>query len=220
MVDVKPFPVSLFSDGPALRILDIAIAVQESGGELSLDLEIQRYIRLVRNDVTADWNCSVYAAAGVLTFVADSVESHGGLSDFPPEFREKTKRACGDMEPVEYVRTLAEIVLILNRQPTLEYSELPVAGWEFLRMFRYFFGLHAILMDDGDREFDEIVADVVSAEHPYCHDIALAYTIEAQRAMVLYPGEGGLSAHLSWATRDALLELIDTVNDHMRREHS
>ncbi|MET9362657.1 hypothetical protein ABZX93_17320 [Streptomyces sp. NPDC006632] len=220
MVDVQSFPVSLFSDGPALRFLDIAIKVQESRGEISLDAEIQRYIRLIRSDVIASWHCSVYAAVGVLKFAADSVETHGGLSDFPPEFREKAKRACGDMAPAEYLRTFAEIVLVLDRQPTPEYCELPVAGWEFLHMFRHLFGLNAILMDEEDRAFEEIVANIVSAEHPYCHEQALAYALEAQRAMILYPGEDGLREHLYWATRDTLLELIHTVNDHMQREHS
>ncbi|WP_142214169.1 hypothetical protein [Streptomyces sp. SLBN-118] len=217
---MQPSPVSLFSDGPALRLLDLAIAAQESGGKLSLDEEIQRYVRVVRGDWIANWNCSVYAAAGVLDFAADSVSRLGALDSFPPEFREKAARAAGDMEPAEYLHMLAELVRILDRQGAPEYSELPMAGWEFLQIFPYLFGFDAVLMDEGDGSFPDTVRSVVSNEHPYCHERAAAYTTEAQRALTLFPGADGLRPHLSWATRDRLQELIDTVNDHMQREHS
>lgn len=218
--DWQPSPVPLFSDGPAPRLLDLAIAAQESGGKLSLDEEIQRYIRVVRGDWIANWNCSVYAASGVLDFAADSVTRAGALDSFPPEFREKATRAAGDMEPAEYLRMLAELVRILNREGVPEYSELPMAGWEFLQTFPYLFGFDAVLMDEGDGSFSDTVRSYVSSEHPYCHERAAPYATEAQRALVLFPGAQGLRPHLSWATRDGLRELIDTVNDHMQREHS
>jgi hypothetical protein len=217
---MQPSPVSLLSDGPAVRLLDIAVAAQESGGRLSLDEEIQRYIRLVRNDWAANWNCSVHASAGVLEFAADSVERAGGLDPFPPRFREVAARAAGDMEPADYLRTLAELVRILDRQGAPEYSELPMGGQEFLQTFPYLFGLDAILMDEGDRPFPEIVRSMLTNEHPYCHERAAAYSAEAQRALCLFPGPDALGPRLSWADRDRLRELIDTVNDHMQREHS
>ncbi|MEU9300739.1 hypothetical protein [Streptomyces sp. NPDC048269] len=44
---MQPSLAALFSGGPALRLIDLAISVQESGGKLSLDDEIRRYIRVV-----------------------------------------------------------------------------------------------------------------------------------------------------------------------------
>ncbi|MEV6400371.1 hypothetical protein AB0M39_37250 [Streptomyces sp. NPDC051907] len=215
----QPSPVSLFSDGPALRLLDIAVAAQESGGRLPLDEAIQRYIRVVGDNWTAHWNCSVYAASGVLDFAAETVARLGTLDAFPPAFREKTARAAGAMDPAEYLRTLAELVRLLDRQGAPEYGELPMDGWEFLQTFPHLFGFDAVLMDEGDRSFADSVRSAVSAEHPYCYQPAAAYTTEAQRALVLFPGPDGLGPRLSWATRDRLRELIDTVDDHMRREH-
>ncbi|MFJ8072582.1 hypothetical protein ACIQ7Q_01240 [Streptomyces sp. NPDC096176] len=212
--------MSLLSDGPALRLLGIAVAAQESDGRLELDEEIQRYIRLVRNDWIANWNCSVHASAGVLEFAADSVERAGGLDSFPPQFREVAARAAGDMEPADYLRTLAELVRLLDRQGAPEYSELPMGGEEFLQTFPYLFGFDAILMDEGDKPFADAVRSVLTNEHPYCSMRAAAYSTEAQRALALFPGPDALRPRLSWADRDRLRELIDTVNDHMQREHS
>ncbi|MGW1943380.1 hypothetical protein ACWCRC_03480 [Streptomyces sp. NPDC001940] len=217
---MQSFPASLFSDGPAPRLLDLAVKAQESKGELSLDDEIRRYIRTVRGNWIANWNCSVYAASGVLEFTADSVERGEGLTPFPPEFREKAERAVGDVDPAEYLRMLAEIVRILDREPSPEYNELPMSGWEFQLTFPYLFGFDAILMDEGDQEFADVVRSAVTNEHPYCAERAASYTTEAQRALVLFPGPDGLKRHLYWATRDRLQELIATTNEHMQREHS
>ncbi|MFE4638969.1 hypothetical protein ACFRJ1_37095 [Streptomyces sp. NPDC056773] len=217
---MQPSPTALFTGGPALRLVDLALSVQESGGKLSLDDEIRRYVRVVGKDWTAHWNCPVHVSAGVLEFTADRVAESGTLASFPPEFREKVTRAAAGMEPAEYLRTLAEMVRILAREPAPEYDELPMAGWEFLQVFPHLFGLDAVLMDEGDLPFAGAVRGFVTNEHPYCADLAVALTTEAQRALVLFPGEQCLKGHNYWGTRDRMRELIDTVNDHMQREHS
>lgn len=217
---VQPSPTALFTGGPALRLIDIALAVQESGGELALDDEIRRYIRVVGKDWAAHWNCPPHVAAGVLEFTGDCVARAGTLDSFPPEFREKVTRAAAGMDPAEYLRMLAEMVRILDREPAPEYDELPMAGWEFLQVFPHLFGFDAVLMDEGDLPFADNVRRFVTAEHPYCTDRAIALTTEAQRALALFPGGQCLKGSLYWATRDGLRELVDTVNDHMQREHS
>ncbi|MCM2390013.1 hypothetical protein [Streptomyces albipurpureus] len=214
------FPTSLFSDGPVLRVLDLAIAAQESGGKLSLDDELQRYIRLVRGNWVANWNCSVYASSGVLDYASDSVAQQGGLDSFPPEFKEKAARAAGDMDPADYLRTLAELLRIADRQGVPEYRELPLSGWEFLQTFPHLFGFDVVLADEGDLPFAGLVERFATAEHPFCHERSAALATEAQRALVLFPGGQCLKERLSWATHDGLTELIDTINNHMQREHS
>ncbi|MEU9097156.1 hypothetical protein [Streptomyces sp. NPDC048361] len=217
---MQPFPASLCSGGPVLRLLDIAIRAQESRGGTSLDDEIQRYVRVIRGDWIADWNCSAYVASGLLELSAQFAKSSADLSCFPLDFQVKLKRACGDMGPADYLETLAGIVRIVDRQPLLGYDELPMADWEFRLAFPYLIGLDVILMDEGDREFPEIVLGAVTAEHPYCRDLAAAYATEAQRATIIFPGEDAIKSHLTWATRSALRELIDTVEAHMQKEHS
>ncbi|MFJ6855449.1 hypothetical protein ACIQM3_33835 [Streptomyces sp. NPDC091271] len=217
---MQQFPASLFSDGPVPKLLDIAIAVQESDGKLSLDEEIQRYIRLIHRDGVADWNCSVYASSGVLDVAADIVARSGNLEAFPSEFRKKSTRAAGDVDLAEYLRTLAELVRILDRQGVVEYSELSMGAGEFLQTFPHLFGFEIILVDEADHPFADIVRSFLTSEHPYCHERAAAYSTEAQRALVLFPGADGLKEHISWATRDRLHEIVDTINDHMQREHS
>ncbi|MGW0766033.1 hypothetical protein [Streptomyces sp. NPDC002676] len=217
---MQQIPPSLLSEGPAPRILDIAIAAQESKGKLSLDDEIRRYIRVVSGDKIAQWNCSVYAATGILDVIADHIDATSDFESLPSHFQDRMKRACGDMAPADYLRTLAEIVRSHDRQPPPEYWELPMERWEFLQTFPYLFGLDAILMDEGDKDFASVVRSVVTDEHPYCHERAAAYTTEAQRALALFPGPDALAERLSWATRTRLQELLATVNDHMQQEHS
>ncbi|MER6201494.1 hypothetical protein ABT234_29515 [Streptomyces sp. NPDC001586] len=217
---MQPSLAALFSGGPALRLIDLAISVQESGGKLSLDDEIRRYIRVVGSNSTANWNCSVYASAAVLDFASESIAASDSLGTHPPEFQEKVVRAAGSMEPAEYLHLLAEMVRILDREPPPEYEELPMAGWEFLQLFPNLFGLDAVLMDEGDLPFAGIVQRFVTNEHPYCFDRAVGLTTEAQRALVLFPGERCLVGHNHWGTRDRMRELIETINDHMQREHA
>lgn len=217
---MSPFPSSLLSDGPAVRLLDIAIAAQGSNGNLSLDDEIRRYIRVVGGDWTARWNCSVYAATGVLEVIADEIEKGSGVESFPPHFQDKLKRASGEMDPSDYLRMLSEITRMIDRQAPPDYWELSMAGWEFRQAFPYLLGFDAILMDEGAEDFVTAVRTAVTTEHPYCHERAASYTTEAQRALVLFPGPDALAERLSWASRDRLQELIDTINDHMQREHS
>lgn len=213
-------PAALFSGGPALRLIDLALSVQESDGNLSLDDEIRRYIRVVGTNWTSNWNCSVYTSAAILEVAADSVAESGSLDAYPPEFRDKAAKAAGEMEPAEYLGLLAGMVRILDREPSPDYDELPMAGWEFLQLFPNLFGLDVVLMDEGDLPFAGIVQRFVTNEHPYCADRAVALTTEAQRALVLFPGEQCLKGHNYWGTRERMRELIDTINDHMQREHS
>ncbi|MER8236919.1 hypothetical protein [Streptomyces sp. NPDC094049] len=202
----------MFSDGPVVRLLDLALSVRDSAGRLSLDAELGRYVRLVRGDAVAHWNCSVYAAAGALEAAAD------GLGDAPAAFREKAARAAGDADPAEFLRTLAKSLRERDRAGAAEFSELPMDGWEFLRTFPLLFGLDAILMDEPG-PVGETVRTLLGNEHPFCTELAAGYAGEAQRARVLFPGAEGLRPRLSWATRDALLSITATVDDHMRREH-
>ncbi|MFB7226164.1 hypothetical protein ACFCY9_00435 [Streptomyces fimicarius] len=212
--------VGLFSSGPVIRLIDLATAVQESRGELSLDDEIRRYIRLTETNWTANWICPAYTAAAALDLAGTSVSASGTLDDHPPEFKEKILRAAEGMDPAEYLHILAETVRGLNRRPYPEYDQLPMAGWEFLQTFPSLYGFDAVLVDEGDLPFSGLVQRFISAEHPYCNERAAALSAQAQYALALFPGEQCIARHLSWGTRAGLLELIDTVNEHMRQEHS
>lgn len=214
------FPASLLSGGPAVRLLDLAIAAQESKGELILDDELRRYGRMVAGDPIAHWSCSSYAATGVLDLLAESIDVNAGTNHLPADFQEKLDRACDGIEPAEYLRILSEIMRTVDREVAADYEQLSMSGWEFLRTFPHLFGLDAILADEGDRDFSAVVREAVTNEHPYCQGLAVAYTTEAQRALMLFPGPDGLSGRLVWATRERLQALIDTIGEHMQRDHS
>ncbi|MFF4263006.1 hypothetical protein [Streptomyces virginiae] len=207
-------------DSPATRLIDLAIRVQEAGGGPSLDDEIRRYNRMIRSSWRADWNCPPFTAAALLDFIGFALSSPGFLASRPKAFDEKLSRAADGMDPVEYVHMLAGMVRILDREPPAPYDELPMSRWELSATFPHLDGFTAEMMDGGHDSFTDAVAGYVTNEHPYCTDVAVPLTTEAQRALVLFPDERSLGRYVSWISRGRLHELLETVNDHMQREHS
>ncbi|MCP3818854.1 hypothetical protein NLX86_12260 [Streptomyces sp. A3M-1-3] len=206
-----------------VRLIDLAIRVQESTGALSLDEEIRRYIRVVRKSDTAEWSCSAHAAAALLDFVGDFLAA-GGLDSAPPEFRQKLAQASEGIEPAEYLQTLAGIVRILDRDLPPEYSELPMNTWEVGLTFPLLRGFTAALTDDLESvTLSDSVRAYIATEHPFCPESLAPWAAEAHRALVLFPDAESLQANLlqpiPWISADALRELLRTVDEHMMREH-
>ncbi|MFF1367010.1 MULTISPECIES: hypothetical protein [Streptomyces] len=207
-------------DSPATRLIDLAIRVQETGGGLSLDDEIRRYNRMIRNSWRANWNCPPFTTAALLDFIGVVISSPEFLASRPRTFDEKISRAAGGMDPAEYVHMLAGMVRILDREPPAQYDELPMSRWELSATFPHLDGFTAEMMDGGHASFADAVTSYVTNEHPDCADVAVAITTEAQRALVLFPDEQSLGRYVSWISRQRLHALLETVNDHMQREHS
>lgn len=211
------FPAALLTSGPVARLLELA----SRSDETSLDDEIQRYVRLVEGDWIAHLNCPPLVAAALLEMLATSLESGTGPERLPAECLETLRRACGgDAQPAACLRTLAGKTRSAARTPTVDYGELPMSSREFHAIFPYLFGLDVILTDEADGDFSAVVRTAITNEHPCCQPLAAAYATEAQRALVLFPGPAAMSEWLVWASRDRLQEIIDIVNDHIRREHS
>ncbi|MEV7614939.1 hypothetical protein [Streptomyces sp. NPDC089799] len=218
---MQPTPSAVFLESPATRLIDLAIRAREGGRDgSSLDDEIRRYNRVVRNSWRADWNCPPYTAAAMLDLIAVVVATPGPLVPLPASFEEKLARAADGMDQAEYLHALAEMVRILDREQPAAYDELAMAAWELSLLFPHLNGFSAELDDGGHPSFAAAVASGVLNEHPYCVEPAVPYTTEAQLGLTLFPDEHSLGRYVPWATRDRLRELLDVVNDHMQREHS
>ncbi|MER7035884.1 hypothetical protein ABT334_33580, partial [Streptomyces albidoflavus] len=64
----------------------------------------------------------------------------------------------------------------------------------------------------------------VEAEHPFCTETFPRLAADAQSVLAIFPQPAALSTHVTrwipWVSHDALREVIRSVDDHMRTEHS
>ncbi|MEJ8643571.1 hypothetical protein WKI68_23725 [Streptomyces sp. MS1.HAVA.3] len=218
MVPSTPSTADVYNSGPVRRLLDLAIGVQESGGALSLDDELRRYIRAIRASWIARTHCEPYTAAALLDLVAQTLDVPGAAERTPEGFRERMARAAGDMDWAQYLRMLSGLVRILDREPPAFYDELPLGGWESHVTFPHLGDLPDLLFDGQlpGATFAEALTAYVTREHPFCDEHLAPVAAEAQHALVLFPGK---QSYGGW-TRAGLLQLLATINDHMAAEHA
>ncbi|MBD0745552.1 hypothetical protein [Streptomyces sp. CBMA152] len=221
---MQSYTAALFTSGPVAHLIDLAIRVQTSQGELSLDDEIRRYIRVTGASDTAKWSCPARTGAAMLDVAGELLTENSPVA-IPDEFRQKLAQASGDEDAAEYLHTLAGIVRILDRDLPPDYSELPMNTWEAGMGFPHLSGFTAHLTDDVEAtSLADSVNSYIAGEHPFCTEVLPRTAAEAHRALVLFPDADSLRTNLlrpiPWISADALRELLRTVDDHMLREHS
>lgn len=213
---------ALFNSGPAMRLLEIALRAQDPSGGVTLDDELRRYVRVIRSVRTAEWNCSAYTAAGLLDLIAELLSSPSP-EPLSKDFLERLDRAAEGITPAEYLRTLAGVVRLVDREPTAGYRKVPMGGWEADLAFPLLGGFTMVL-DESMGPTAESAASYAGGEHPYCREFLASLAAEAHRALVLFPDAAALRANLwpaiPWISADLLRELLRAVDDHLLREHT
>ncbi|MFC9911218.1 hypothetical protein [Streptomyces sp. NPDC127197] len=212
----------LFIDGPMRRVLELAAAVRDSGGSLSLDIELRRFIRTTRATVATDWVCPLATVTALLDHVAGLCAD--GTEAPPREFRQFLERAGAGADAAAYLHSLAEKLRALEQDPQDDYDELPLSRWEIDVRFPQLSGFGVNWVYEGEfATLEESLEAAIDSEHPYCGEFLAPLAAEAQSALVLFPGEramqDGLSPVVGWATPQALRDLLQAVDDHMQQEH-
>ncbi|MBL3670396.1 hypothetical protein JL475_31355 [Streptomyces sp. M2CJ-2] len=214
---------ALFTDGPVRRVLDLAAAVRDSGGEPSLDAELRRFIRTTSATVATDWVCPIETVTALLDHVAGLCAD--GTEAAPQEFRRLLERVGAGTDPAAYLHSLAERLRALAQDPRDDYDELPLTRWEIDVRFPRLSGFGVNWVYEGEYEtLQDSIQAAIDSEHPYCGEFLAPLAAEAQSALVLFPGEqamvDGLSAAVGWASPTALRDLLRALDDHMQREHA
>ncbi|MEV5728035.1 hypothetical protein AB0N50_19805 [Streptomyces pharetrae] len=217
-----PHTARLFVDGPLRRVLQLAAVVTASGGELSLDDELRRFIRTTRATVATDWVCPIATVAALLDHTARLQAE--GVESMPPEFRQLLERAGAGADAVAYLHSLAQRLRALEQDPQDDHDELPLSRWEIDVRFPQLSGFGVNWVYGGEfPTLAESLDAAIGSEHPYCRELLAPLAAEAQSALVLFPEEQamreGLSPVVRWATPQALRRLLRAVDDHMEREH-
>ncbi|RSS35775.1 hypothetical protein [Streptomyces sp. WAC08241] len=216
---------AIYTDGPVRRILELAVAVQESAGELSLDDELRRFVRTVKGAGATDWACPLVTVTALLDHVADLCAGDGGDEGTPRDFRELLRRATGGTDPSGYLRTLAGMLRILAQDPASDFEELPMARWEANLRFSALVGFGVNWVYEGEyATLRESIEAAISSEHPFCAEFLAPLASQAQSALVIRPGvhgvANGLAGMIGWATPAALRQVIEAIDAHMRQEHA
>ncbi|MEW1866767.1 hypothetical protein AB0420_00970 [Streptomyces caelestis] len=214
---------ALFTDGPVRRVLDIAAAVQDSGGALSLDAELRRFIRTARATTATDWVCPLATVAALLDHAAGFCAE--GTEAAPQEFHRSLERAGAGTDAAAHLHSLADRLRSLAQDPQDDYDELPLTRWELDVRFPRLAAFGVNWVYEGEYvTFQDSIQAAIDSEHPYCSEFLAPLAAEAQSALVLFPGEqamaDGLSAAVGWASPVALRHLLQAIDDHMRREHA
>lgn len=213
----------ILRDGPVRRILELAAAVRESEGALSLDDELRRFRRITTVGGAAEWLCPMTTVSALVDHVGELCAD--GTEDIPPTFRELLRRAGAGTDDAAFLHSLAGRLRALDQQPADDYDTLPMARWEIDVRFPHLAGIGANWVYEGDHvSLEEALRAAVASEHPFCSAFLAPLTAEAQSALVLFPEERAMAEVLApvigWATPGALHRLLHVAHDHMRREHA
>ncbi|MEW2080550.1 hypothetical protein [Streptomyces sp. NPDC005283] len=207
----------LFEDGPILRLLDFTHGS-------TLEDDVVRFCRTVRNSAQADWVMPLNAVAALLELTAEKV-STAAPETIPERFRQKLRQAAGDTAGSEYLRVLAELIRPFDRQAIPSVRELPLGSLEIrVRFSRTIdFGLSWIAPGEYTTDEEAITAGVES-EHPsHCLDVIPLLAGEVQELLMLFPSEEELThavrGEISWVSRPVLEDIIRLAAAHMAQPH-
>ncbi|MGV4886404.1 hypothetical protein ACSR0Z_07260 [Streptomyces viridosporus] len=218
-----PHTGALFTDGPVRRVLDLAAAVRNSEGALSLDAELRRFIRTTRVTVATDWVCPIETVTALLDHVAGLCADAAKAA--PQEFHRLLERVGAGTDAAAYLHSLAERIRVLAQDPRDDYDELPLTRWEIDIRFPRLSGFGVNWVYEGEyATLQDSIQAAIDSEHPYCGEFLAPLAAEAQSALVLFPGEqamaDGLSAVVGWTSPTALRHLLRAADEHMQREHT
>ncbi|OIJ69550.1 hypothetical protein [Streptomyces mangrovisoli] len=216
------FTWSAFDRGPTDRILDLAVLCQESGGTRSLPDELAAFVRMVRSSNEARWLCPVTTATALLDLTAALIDQ--SEAELPPAFTAKLSRAAAGRDGADYLRTLAKLLRSVE-QDTTEENDPSARDWSTAIRFRMLRGFHDNWIGSDEYEsLEEALGAAIDSEHPFCVEFLGPVASEAQSALVglldSADARAGLTRAMPWVTAETLSTLLDTINEHMRRDHS
>ncbi|MGW3210843.1 hypothetical protein C6W96_14100 [Streptomyces sp. CS149] len=215
---------ALFNDGPVRRVVETALRAQRSQGALGLDDELRRFVRTMGAADTTRWLFPVVSVAALLDHTADLVRSEGAAF-FPRTFTQRLDEARGGVPGDDYLRTLSGLLRAVEQEPEAGFADLPLADWEAAARFPELFGFGANWIYEGEYpSLSDSVAAFIDAEHPFCGESFSRLAADAQSVLVTFPQPAVLSANVTrwipWVSHEALSEVIQGIDDHMRTEHA
>ncbi|MEU6163154.1 hypothetical protein [Streptomyces tanashiensis] len=170
-----------FTSGAVGLLLRIAVASRNPGAA-PLEDELQRLSRFLLDSRATSAAMPSAVLASLLDLLADEVGTEA-FETRPAEYRQALARAAGDDPPADFLRSLAE--LIRDRQFLMypDMTELPLSDWEATRRFSLTSAFVSSMVSGKYDSVDEALDEVLTSEHPDCHERLGNLAGELQRVL-------------------------------------
>ncbi|MCM2391238.1 hypothetical protein [Streptomyces albipurpureus] len=222
MSSVTAYTGAVFNNGSIRRLLDLAIDCRRTGGP-SLEDELARFCRTIRNSPEAEWAIPLATVAALLDLLSEQLDPANPPA-VPTGFSEKLNEASGDVDGPEFLGLLAGLIRMQDQEVMPDFESLPMAPWEArltfprIRQFSYW-------VDSGEYDdFEEGLRAGAASEHPHgCHQETSRLAAELQVALLLFPTpealRTGLGAAIPWASVPILQAILRAIHVHFTEQH-
>ncbi|MFD8644365.1 hypothetical protein ACFV14_29155 [Streptomyces zaomyceticus] len=211
----------LFTSGAVGLLLRIAVASRNPGAA-PLEDELQRLSRFLSDSRATSAAMPPAVLASLLDLLADEVGTEA-FETRPAEYRQALARAVGDDLPADFLRSLAE--LIRSRQFLMypDMTELPLSDWEATRRFSLTSAFVSSMVTGEYDSVDEALDEILTSEHPDCHERLGDLAGELQRVLYLFrtPAEfdSAFATVMPHVTHARARLLLDAVHAHFAEQH-
>ncbi|MFG2835362.1 hypothetical protein ACGFZH_35130 [Streptomyces zaomyceticus] len=211
----------LFTSGAVGLLLRIAVASRNPGAA-PLEDELQRLSRFLSDSRATSAAMPPAVLASLLDLLADEVGTEA-FETRPAEYRQALARAVGDDLPADFLRSLAE--LIRSRQFLMypDMTELPLSDWEATRRFSLTSAFVSSMFTGEYDSVDEALDEILTSEHPDCHERLGDLAGELQRVLYLFrtPAEfdSAFATVMPHVTHARARLLLDAVHAHFAEQH-
>ncbi|MFJ9812570.1 hypothetical protein ACIRTB_30550 [Streptomyces sp. NPDC101158] len=202
-------------------LLSVAVASRNLGAA-PLEDELQRLSRLLQDSSATVRLMPMSALASLLDQLADEAgtEVFGTRS---AAYRDRLSRAAGDEAPADFLRSLAELVRDREFLFSPDLAELPLSDWEAGARFSLTSAFVSSMVSGEYDGVDEALDEILTSEHPDCHERLGNLAGELQRVLYLFrtPAEfdAAFADVMPHVTHARVRVLLDAVHAHFAEQH-
>ncbi|MEV6395494.1 hypothetical protein AB0M39_12070 [Streptomyces sp. NPDC051907] len=209
------------TEGAVGLLLRIAVA-SRTPGAAPLEDELLRLSRFLQDSRATSGAMPPAALASLLDLLADEVGTEV-FETRPAVYRERLARAAGDEAPADFLRSLAEIVRDRQFLFYPDLAELPMSDWEASERFSLTSAFVSSMVSGEYDSVDEALDEILTSEHPDCHERLGNLAGELQRILYLFrtPAEfdAAFAAVMPYVTHARVRLLLDAVHAHFAEQH-
>ncbi|MFF5761853.1 hypothetical protein ACFY8F_04915 [Streptomyces tanashiensis] len=160
--------------------------------------------------------------ASLLDHLADEVGTEA-FETRPAEYRQALARAAGDDPAAEFLRSLAALIRERQFRSHPDMTELPLSDWEASGRFPLTSAFVSSMVSGEYDSVDEALDEVLTSEHPDCHERLGNLAGELQRILYLFrtPAEfdAAFATLMPYVTHARVRHLLDAVHAHFAEQH-
>ncbi|MFF5973318.1 hypothetical protein ACFY7C_17520 [Streptomyces sp. NPDC012769] len=210
-----------FTSGTVGLLLDVALASRNPGAA-PLEDELRRLSRFLQDSSATVQMMPLVALASLLDLLADEVGTEA-FGTRPAAYREALARAAGDDPPADFLRALAALVRDRQFVSYPDLTELPLSIWEAGARFSLTSAFISSMISGEYDSVDEALDEILTSEHPDCHERLGNLAGELQRLLYLFRTPAELDAAFAdaapYVTHARVRLLLDAVHAHFAEQH-